>query len=166
MIIVRNTFVIFLISGLWHGANWTFIIWGAYHALLFMPLILSGKNRKYLDSATWKDIPKMLLTFVLVVFGWIIFRADSMSMVCDYFAQMFSGSLFSVPWLNTRAFYLPTFAAIAVMLLVEWLTRTKEHPLQYHLKHRWLRWIVYYALIVTIFVLQPSGDVQFIYFQF
>ena len=90
-VIIRNTFIIFLLSGFWHGANWTFIAWGAYHAFLFLPLILLGKNRRYRDTVatitlpdgttkskllpTWRETEQMLFTFVLVVFGWIIFRA-------------------------------------------------------------------------------------------
>ena len=165
-IIVRNTFIIFLVSGLWHGANWTFITWGAYHAVLFLPLILSGKNRKYLDQANLKDIPKILLTFIFVVFGWIIFRANSITEAWEYMAHIFSGSLLSIPWLKTRSYYISTLVSIALLIVVEWLTRTKEHPLQAHIKPRILRWLIYYALIIAIFVLQPSGDVQFIYFQF
>ena len=165
-IIVRNTFIIFLVSGLWHGANWTFITWGAYHAVLFLPLILSGKNRKYLDQANLKDIPKILLTFIIVVFGWIIFRANSITEAWEYMTHIFSGSLLSIPWLKTRSYYISTLVSIALLIVVEWLTRTKEHPLQAHIKPRILRWLIYYALIIAIFVLQPSGDVQFIYFQF
>ena len=82
--VVRNTFIIFLVSGFWHGANWTFIAWGAYHAILFLPLILTGKNRKYTNQVaegrwlpTLKEAGQMLLTFFLTMIGWIIFRAES-----------------------------------------------------------------------------------------
>lgn len=165
-IIVRNTFIIFLISGFWHGANWTYVLWGAYHALLFLPLILLGKNRKYLDTASLKDFPKIALTFVLVVFGWIIFRASSITEAYGYFSQMLDKSLFTGPWLMTRSYYIPTFISIAFLIVVEWFSRTKEHPLQIPIKYRWLRWLIYYALIIAMFILQPSGDIQFIYFQF
>ena len=84
--IVRNTFVIFLVSGIWHGANWTYLAWGTYHALLFLPLILLGANRKYTNHIaedrilpTWREGMQMLLTFVLVVLGWIIFRSASIA---------------------------------------------------------------------------------------
>lgn len=95
LIIVRNTFVIFLLSGFWHGANWTFIAWGAYHALLFLPLILLGKNRKYTNQVaegrllpTWREAVQMLVTFGLVVFGWIIFRATGMPSLFHYLEGM------------------------------------------------------------------------------
>lgn len=93
--VVRNTFVIFLVSGFWHGANWTFIAWGAYHALLFLPLILLGKNRKYTNQVaegrilpTIKETGQMLLTFFLAVFGWIIFRAPGFLTLLNYLKGM------------------------------------------------------------------------------
>ncbi|KAA6312825.1 MBOAT family protein, partial [termite gut metagenome] len=100
----RNTMIIFLVSGFWHGANWTFIIWGVYHALLFLPLLLFGKNRKYTDTVaagrlfpSFKEIVQMLLTFFLVVIGWVIFRAESIGQAWDYLYRMFSPSLFTFP---------------------------------------------------------------------
>lgn len=165
-IIIRNTFIIFLISGFWHGANWTFLLWGAYHAVLFLPLILLGRNRKYIDDASFKDMPKIILTFILAAFGWIIFRVDSISDLYGYVSQMFSNSFFTVPWLMSREYYIPTFFSIVVMLVAEWVTRTKEHPLQMRIKNPFLRWIIYYALVIAIFALQPTDDIQFIYFQF
>ena len=104
-IAVRNTFIIFLLSGFWHGANWTFVLWGAYHALLFVPLLLLNKNRRYRDTvatitlpdgtikAKWlpslKETGQMLLTFALAVFGWIIFRAQDISQ----FGEVINGKL-------------------------------------------------------------------------
>ena len=89
--VIRNTFIIFLVSGFWHGANWTFIAWGAYHAFLFLPLILLGKNRKYTNTvAENKLLPspremfQMLTTFMLAVIGWIIFRAESITQAWEY----------------------------------------------------------------------------------
>ena len=88
--VVRNTFVIFLVSGLWHGANWTFVVWGAFHALLFLPLILMGKNRTHRDTVaadrvlpTLKECGQMLLTFILATIGWVIFRAESITAAWD-----------------------------------------------------------------------------------
>ena len=107
--IVRNTFVIFLVSGIWHGANWTFLAWGAFHALLFLPLILLGANRKYTNQVaegrllpTWRETLQMLVTFCLVVFGWIIFRAPGMPSCLHYFQGICNSSLFSFPWLINK----------------------------------------------------------------
>lgn len=169
-VIVRNTFIIFLVSGLWHGANWTFILWGAYHAILFLPLILLGKNRKYMDSPTMKDFPRILLTFLLVVFGWIIFRATGMKTLTAWITGIFSPSLFSIPWLMNRAYYIPLGLAILCMLLAEWCNRTKEHPLQNIekcgiMQYAWLRYCLY-ALFLLICFLHRGNVATFIYFQF
>ena len=82
----RNTLVIFLVSGFWHGANWTFVAWGAYHALLFLPLLLLGQNRRYRDSVaensflpSVKELTQMGVTFLLVLLGWILFRSEDIS---------------------------------------------------------------------------------------
>ena len=169
-VIVRNTFIIFLVSGLWHGANWTFVLWGAYHAILFLPLILLGTNRKYMDSPTLKDLPRILLTFLLVVFGWIIFRATGMKTLTAWITGIFSPSLFSIPWLMNRAYYIPLGIAILCMLLVEWCNRTKEHPLQNIekcgiMQYAWLRYCLY-ALFSLICFVHRGNVATFIYFQF
>ena len=176
-IIVRNTFVIFLLSGFWHGANWTFIAWGAYHALLFLPLILLGKNRKYTNQVaegrflpTWKECGQILFTFALVVIGWIIFRAETIGQAWDYiYGMMQFGTLrasyrFFLP--NEYIVY-PTNLYIIAMIVVEWLQRNKQHGLEVlnTSKHKWLRVIFYYALVWMI--IQNAGTEQtFIYFQF
>ena len=171
--VIRNTFVIFLLSGFWHGANWTFIAWGAYHAVLFLPLILLGKNRKHTDIVaagrilpTFKEAGQMLLTFFLAVIGWIIFRAESIGQAWEYVGGIMGRNLFSIPWLMTRHFYIPTFIGILVLIVVDWLNRNKEYGLCLSIKYKWVRWLIYYILVLAIFNLQPSENVQFIYFQF
>ena len=164
---IRNTFVIFLLSGLWHGANWTYVGWGAYHALLFVPLIWLGTTKKYRDIATIKQVPQMVLTFGLVVLGWIIFRAPSILDAWQYVAAMGNKSLLSVPWLMTRDFYLPLFASIAILLLFEWIGRKEGYGLGWLRNKRGaVQLIVYYLFMVLIYVWQSSEDIQFIYFQF
>ena len=128
--IVRNTFVIFLLSGFWHGANWTFIAWGAYHAVLFLPLILLGMNRKYTNQVAegrWlpsvKETGQILLTFMLAVIGWIIFRATSISEAWSIMKGLCDMSLFTVPFLKTRVFYVPLLISLSTMLTIEWLGR-------------------------------------------
>ena len=167
LITIRNTFVIFLLSGLWHGANWTYVGWGAYHALLFVPLIWLGTTKKYRDVATWKQVPQMMLTFALVVLGWIIFRAPSIADAWQYVAAIADKSLLSVPWLMTHDFYLPLFASIAILLLFEWIGRREGYGLGWLRNKRGIiQFVVYYLFMELIYVWQSSEEIQFIYFQF
>lgn len=168
--IVRNTFVIFLVSGLWHGANWTFIAWGAFHAVLFLPLILIGKNRKYKNTVaegrllpSLKEAGQMLLTFILATIGWIIFRADSIGLAWNFMRGICSPSLFSRPDASgVTGFGL----AIFVMLLVEWLLRDREHGLDLSgIKSGAVRIVAYLAVLFMVFALGGHA-VNFIYFQF
>lgn len=164
---VRNTFVIFLLSGLWHGANWTYVGWGAYHALLFVPLILLSTTKKYRDVATIKQIPQMLLTFGLVVLGWIIFRAPSIADAWQYMVAMCDKSILTTPWLMNRTYYFPLFISILLLFLFEWKGRDKGYGLAWlRGKRGALQLAVYYLFMVLIYVWQSSEDIQFIYFQF
>ena len=181
-IAVRNTFVIFLLSGFWHGANWTFVLWGAYHALLFVPLLLMNKNRRYRDTVatitlpdgtiktkwlpSFKEAGQMLVTFALAVFGWIIFRAQDISQFGEVISTICSDSLLSVPFLKTRSFYIPLFINIMILLGVEWQNRTESHGLAKISEKRNIRYIVYYILIFIMIYAQPTSDATFIYFQF
>lgn len=168
--IVRNTFVIFLLSGFWHGANWTFIAWGAYHAVLFLPLILLGMNRKYTNQVaegrwlpTWKETGQILLTFMLAMIGWIIFRATSISEAWSIMKGICDVSLFSMPMVISGL--KKTLFFVAVMLVVEWIDRDKEHGLSLSGLPQWARFIVLYGLILIM--LEFMGHSQsFIYFQF
>ena len=182
-IAVRNTFIIFLLSGFWHGANWTFVLWGAYHALLFVPLLLMNKNRRYRDTVAtitlpdgtiktqWlpslKEAGQMLLTFALAVFGWIIFRAENISQVGYILPTIFSHSLLNVPMLMGQYFYIPLAFSIWLSLLVEWFSRNLQHPLELStIKYRWIRWSSYLLLILMIYLSMRTDTPQFIYFQF
>lgn len=181
-IAVRNTFVIFLLSGFWHGANWTFVLWGAYHALLFVPLLLLNKNRRYRDTVAtitlpdgtiktkWlpslKEAGQMLLTFSLAVFGWIIFRAQDISQFGEVISTICSDSLLTIPFLKTRRFYIPLVINILILLVVEWLNRTKQHGLAKISEKCYVRYVVYYILIFIMIYAQPTSDATFIYFQF
>lgn len=168
--IVRNTFVIFLLSGLWHGANWTFIAWGAYHALLFLPLILLGKNRKYKDVVaqdrllpSLRECGQMLLTFLLVVVGWIIFRAESIEQAYSYLFRMSSHSLFDRP---DASGITGLSLAIAIMLFMEWCQRKRPHAFDLSCLHQpVVRCALDVAVILLIIVLGGPSE-NFIYFQF
>lgn len=177
--ITRNTFVIFLLSGFWHGANWTFIAWGAYHAILFLPLILLGKNRKYTNQVaegrllpTWRECLQILVTFALVVIGWIIFRAPGMPSFIHYIDGMFDMSLFAKPKWFGKWQFLATCVFILAMLLVEWLQRNSDLCLNLSasIKNKRLRRSAYYAIILLLLFCMyfyNTGKLeQFIYFQF
>ena len=171
--VIRNTFVIFLLSGLWHGANWTFIVWGAYHALLFLPLILTGKNRKYTNQVaegrslpSLKEMCQMSITFMLVVIGWILFRADSIEQAWGYLLGIFNKSLFTAPWLHLRSYYLPVLLSILVLLIVEWVQRGKEHAFDLRgIKSHVLKYFIYLLVVIALFWLGGQAE-TFIYFQF
>jgi D-alanyl-lipoteichoic acid acyltransferase DltB (MBOAT superfamily) len=166
--VIRNTWVIFLVSGLWHGANWTFVIWGAYHALLFMPLLLLKRNRKYTDIVaenrmlpTLKELFAILVTFGLVLVGWIIFRAENISQALDYISNMCSSSLFTLPDKGRKALLFS-----AIMLAVEWFGRKNQYAIEkIPVRNMFLRWCIYYLILMMIF--NYSGEQNaFIYFQF
>lgn len=166
--VVRNTFIIFLVSGLWHGANWTFVAWGAYHALLFLPLILLGKNRRYTNIVaegrmlpTVKEILQMLMTFFLAVIGWIIFRSENIGQSFEIIQGIFCPTLFSIPQIPGF-----TLLFVLIMLVVEWLNRSKEHGFVVDaIKPRWIRWAIYYAVCLCIILFSEQSE-TFIYFQF
>ena len=173
--IVRNTFVIFLVSGLWHGANWTFIAWGAYHALLFLPLILLGKNRKYRDVVaqdrllpTWKECGQMLSTFVLATFGWLIFRADDITQAWTWIRSICSRSLLTVPESLTSLTFVPIAVFLPILVVVEWLQRDKEHALKPVSGRKAVNTLFYLAVFIAVFAAAVSaqGDRSFIYFRF
>ena len=173
--VVRNTFVIFLVSGFWHGANWTFLAWGAFHALLFLPLILGGRNRKYRDVVaadrflpTLPDLGRMLLTFLLVVLGWILFRSETIADAWHFYAGMWQWDTLHGLY---RIFLLPEtrmkMAGVLLMLGVEWLNRRRSHGLELSgVKSGLLRYAIYLALVVVIMLSVDNNASQFIYFQF
>jgi alginate O-acetyltransferase complex protein AlgI len=164
-----------LVVGMWHGANFTFAVFGIYHGLLFIPLILSGKifkkskklivNRFGIPSS--EDLIKMLSTFMLVTLGLVIFRAKSMTQTLEYFSRMFSRSIFSIPQFQGRLAALLIVFGILIMVVIEWIQRRKDHPLQIDsiVKHRQLRWLIYYTLLSAFWFFSGEGQ-QFVYFQF
>lgn len=163
---IRNTFVIFLLSGLWHGANWTYVTWGLYHALLFVPLILLGRTRAYTGTATWKQIPQILLTFALATLGWIIFRAPSITDAWLYICGIIDKSLFSGPLLINRDFYIPTFLCLFLLVATEWINRNKQHGLDLmSMKSHVAKFLIYLGILLLMFWLGGKAE-TFIYFQF
>lgn len=175
MKVVRNTFTIFLLSGLWHGAQWTYVGWGLYHACLFIPLILLNKNHRYKGDfhenrflPTISECANMLITFILVMVGWIIFRATSTTQAFEYVIRMFSfrgnGNM-EMPIVET----LWLDGLIIVMLCVEWWNRNKEHEFHNIIPNAIFRNLIYIVLIVSVYISYMTSienNSTFIYFQF
>lgn len=171
---IRNTFIIFVVSGFWHGANWTFIVWGALNAIYFLPLMLSNKNRHNLDvvanSRAWptaKEVFFVLITFVLTVFAWIFFRAENISHALNYISEILSSSLFEVPIFYKRFNALVISALVIFMLLIEWQGRRNKFALE-NFGLRWNRQVRHSFYYLIIFAIYWFGgeEQQFIYFQF
>lgn len=164
----RNVLAVFLLSGLWHGANWTYICWGAYHAILFLPIILTNRNKRYSHIVaeyrlfpTIKELYSMFETFVLVVLGWILFRSNSIYEFGDFILCIFN----NVDYATSFPYSPIVFFFIPFMMIVEWLNRSKAHPFAFHIKYRPLRWL-FYLLLTILCVTQGGKQTQFIYFQF
>ena len=166
---IRNTLAIFLLSGLWHGANWTFVVWGFLNACYFLPLLLRDRNRKHTNlpaEGKWlpslREATQISTTFLLTVLAWVVFRADSIGDAQRYLAGIFTPSLFSVPEVGS-----PRLGAlIVVFVIAEWLQRDKRHALEVEFV-RWpsARWAIYYATVAVIYFFGATQQ-QFIYFQF
>ena len=171
---IRNTFIIFLLSGFWHGANWTFVMWGFLHALYIMPLILLKSNRNYLQIVavntvlpSFKALLQMGLTFLLVSFAWIFFRANSLNHAFYFIRKLFSKSLVHWPHFNDMGLFKLVFILVMIFILVEWFGRRYHFALQLVdlVKIKWLRYFIYYIIVMMIFLLGGTSN-QFIYFQF
>lgn len=166
---VRNTFVIFFLSGLWHGANWTYIGWGLFHAICFVPNMLRKrvKDKTPLQDREYRlrEIPSILFVFMLFTLSVIIFRAPSIEAAWGYFMRMMTVG-FAEPTYYSRAIVTPAIISIAVCLFAEWLQRHRRHPLDIaHVRWMPLRWLMYIVLFTA--TLLYAGDSQnFIYFQF
>ena len=174
---IRNTFIIFLVSGFWHGANWTFIAWGFLNALYFLPLLLLNKNRVHTDTvaegkivASFKEIFQILTTFFITVIAWVFFRADNISMAFDYTRRIFSESIISIPVIPQGANmsrYIVTIVLFILFISIEWFQRTKQHGLELEGVEisKGIRWGIYFIIILLILSI-PGNQQEFIYFQF
>lgn len=171
---IRNVLIVFIVSGFWHGANWTFIIWGTINALLFIPLLLSAKNRTHLDTVSSgrllpsaKEAAQMLLTFTLTTFAWIFFRAENVSNAFEYLDGIFSSSIFDLPKFQAMSSAVPIIAVTLIFVIIEWFGREGQYALD-HLVKKWsspVRYGVYYSLVIAIFW-YAGKEQAFIYFQF
>ena len=169
---IRNTFIIFLVSGFWHGANWTFIVWGALNALYFLPLLLSGKNRNHLEVVAYdkslpsfKEILQIGVTFGLTVFAWIFFRAENLGHAFGYISRIFHKTIFSVPAIVKDCKQI--LILLIFFLIIEWLGRRKHFALEFEKgDHRFLKWTLYSLIVLLIGLFMQTEETPFIYFQF
>ena len=176
---IINILIVFIVSGLWHGANWTFVAWGALNALYVLPLVVIKARHsnlnivahgKYLPSL--KELWQVTLTFSLTVFAWIFFRAENISHAASYISGMFEGLLHKAGYVETInllyyeiGFVLPVM--IVVFFIIEWLGRNEQYATA-ALGIRWkrpLRYAFYYAIVISI-IWFGGKEQQFIYFQF
>lgn len=166
---VRNTFIIFLVSGFWHGANWTFIAWGLINAIYFLPLLLSNQNRKNLDNFTLgfnfssvRVILNIVTTFCLTTLAWIFFRSKTIHEAIAYIQRMFSNFNFKEEYLAIERYNHNLITLLFIFIIVEWFSRTKVEPISG--KYSWLKMSLCLAAILALGVF--SDYKEFIYFQF
>jgi alginate O-acetyltransferase complex protein AlgI len=167
---IKNTFIIFLVSGFWHGANWTFIAWGFLNALFIIPSIIFNTNRNNLEIVAkgnyipkLKDVFNIGITFSLTVFAWIFFRAEDINHAISYISRIFSRSLFSIPTVLPKV----TIILIVLFLIIEWFGRENQYALE-KMVTKWsrpFRYGIYYAIVIAILWFKGSEQ-TFIYFQF
>lgn len=175
---VRNVIIIFVVSGFWHGSNWTFIAWGLLNAIYILPSVLLQTNRNHLDIAakggqlpTMKELLSIGFTFILTVLAWIFFRSQSLPEALDYLHSMlmsstffpFDGSVFLLGNISMAAL----LCLIAIFFWVEWIGREKRYAIEdlSFIKFRIFRWGIYYSIIWSLFFFQGNQQ-DFIYFQF
>lgn len=171
---VRNICVIFLVSGLWHGANWTFVIWGGIHALLYIPVFLMGRNRLYADNVigerTWlpsvTEIFQVLLTFALVTFSRIFFRSPSINVAFGYIDRIITDFGYE-PYIHPMGYrMLDFFVLIGVFTVYEYLIRKDERS-PFKFKNKIVRLFLYVLVVLAILLFYDDGvNRSFIYFQF
>jgi D-alanyl-lipoteichoic acid acyltransferase DltB (MBOAT superfamily) len=170
---VRNTFIIFIVSGFWHGANWTFVAWGTLNAIYFLPLLLLKRNRNNIEIVakgqllpSFRDFVNILLTFILTVFAWIFFRAESMQHAFSIISGIFSMSLFSIPSVLSVKMIILIIVLIGFVLF-EWINRDKQFALQLETSKSpsFVRYSLYMGIVMVIFWFGGSAQ-NFIYFQF
>jgi len=173
-ITIRNIMIIFLVSGFWHGANWTFLTWGFINACYFIPLLLTKRNRKHMGTLAQgrlfpsiKEFLQIGTTFTLTVLAWIFFRAENIKHAVAYISEIFSKTIFDFPIFPNRYSALTTLVLIIFFITIEWIGRDSEYAIEKfgEKRSRSFRWTLYYSIIVCIIVYGASQQ-EFIYFQF
>lgn len=171
---IRNVFIIFIVSGFWHGANWTFIVWGALNALYFLPLLLFNRNRQNLEIVaqgkifpSLKEFVSISITFGLTLLAWVFFRANSVGHAVSYLSEIFSKSVFKIPSFEVQNNFPYFIVFLAFFIISEWFGREGEYAIE-KLVQKWkrpLRWAFYYGILLGIIYLRGKQQ-EFIYFQF
>lgn len=164
---IRNIFIIFIVSGFWHGANWTFIFWGLFHSILFLPSFIFKTNRKYTTSIiaentllpSAKEFIQVITTFTLVTIGWVFFRSETITDAFSYLNLMF----FEI---NSFSIDQIILASGVLFLVVEYLIKNDERFIRFS-KYKLADNIIYLTIgILIILFFFKKGDGSFIYFQF
>lgn len=173
---IRNIFIIFVVSGFWHGANWTFIVWGGLNAVFFLPLLLTKRNRSNLDAVAQgkffpnaREILSISFTFGLTLLAWIFFRAENISHATSYLKEIFSPSIFSPPELFDPRGMKITFVLLGVFLLIEWIGREGQFAIENIVvaKSKAVRWSLYSSILLVLYFFGAFDEtIEFIYFQF
>ncbi len=165
---IRNIVITFTVSGFWHGANWTFIVWGLLNGLYYIPLMLANKRPPDTVVAVGRLLPSlneliaMMITFALTLIAWVFFRAESLTHAIQYLWRGVSH-----PWLGLDlSGYGPGLIACAILLALEWFQRDKQHALELSQVSVLPRWFTYISVALAIFVFGHLGATEFIYFQF
>ncbi|MEL6627714.1 MAG: MBOAT family O-acyltransferase [Bacteroidota bacterium] len=165
---IRNIIITFTVSGFWHGANWTFIVWGFLNGLYYLPLMLvdrQGANKgKVVAEGKWlpniREIGQIGVTFFFTIIAWVFFRAESISHAVSYLYRMFTNAQFSVP-----SGKLEPLLFIGILLAMEWMQRGEAHGFTMKKVPVAVRWTIYTVTTILIFK-SFTVDQTFIYFQF
>jgi len=168
---LRNVFAIFIVSGFWHGANWTFIVWGTLNAVLFLPLLLLGTNRKHTQTVAenrllpnLREVVQMLFTFVMTVIAWVFFRSDSVWDSVNYLKKITAANFSQISHYQKDILIL--MPLIGIMIMIEWINRDKSHQLDVGRFSPIVRHLMYVFLLFLMFFFGKYSSNTFIYFQF
>jgi len=172
---IRNTFIIFLVSGFWHGANWTFIVWGFLNAVYFIPLLLTKNNRKNLDIIgqekcfpPFREILSMIFTFFITCIAWIFFRAANIQHAFSIIKKIFSKSLFTIPDVAEPEKMHVILILLLLFIVIEWLGRRNKYAIEFTAlkQKRFVRWSFYILILFLTGMFMQTEETPFIYFQF
>ncbi len=164
---IRNVFIVFIVSGFWHGANWTFLVWGGIHALLFLPLLIRSKNRTYIDGTRihLKQMPQILGTFILVCLAWVFFRAESMAIAMQILQDIFSLDSISLALFYSSSKFLlfSVIIVFGIMVMLFYEFRTAQN------NNNEVELSTYQAIFIAVLIVFMGvykNPTDFIYFQF